>query len=255
MPGKFIEATPAIIQNLYRGYSLTRCAALARVDPRTLRINLRKGQSATDGPLRELYLAELATRDRRSWGRLSGPGRPFPSPSARTLAERAKEAEEWREFSLPRLADDRQVRKLVLAMMNPDDDLWHYGMYDDCDGPVADLSQLLRYRSPNEFHRERGRPGKLTFKRIDHIAFAIRFGSSLAAAAIGVGLHPRTLLKYLRCGRAESEGPGAMLVRRVADARRQRVRPKELERIEGAATIEGGRPQPYHGLTLPLLQL
>ncbi len=51
-----------------------------------------------------------------------------------------------------------------------------------------ELSQLLCYTTPGEFKQERGRPSKLTFKRIGDIAIAIRYASSLAAAE--VGLHP-----------------------------------------------------------------
>ena len=247
---KFQEAIPSMIKNLHRGYTLTRVAAEADFDPRILRINLRKGQKATQGPLRELYLAEIATRDRRPWGQSSGPGKAFPRPSARTLAERA----EWEEMMGPSLFDGRSSRRLsrMMADLGEERDFLSMG-YRVVEISDNELSQLFCYSTPGEFRRERGRPSKLTFKRIEDIAIAVRYGSSLAAAAVGVGLYPRTLLKYLSYGKTDPGGLCTLLADRVAEARKQRIRPPELATIESAVTVEDDRLEPCRSLTLPEL--
>jgi hypothetical protein len=247
---KFQEAIPSMIKNLHRGYTLTRVATEASVNPRILRINLRKGQKATQGPLRELYLAEIATRDRRPWGQTSGPGKAFPRPSARTLAQRA----EWEEVMGPSLLDDPVIRRLVRRLAGPTEErAFFLTGYDSGELSADELSQLLSYSAPDELRRERGRPSKLTFKRIEDIAIAVRYGSSLAGAAVGVGLYPRTLLKYLTYGKTDPKGLCTLLADRVAEARKQRIRPPELATIESAVTVEDDRVQPYRSLTLPEL--
>ncbi len=104
--GNVLEALSGLIADFKRGYiSQAKIANKNGIDRRTLRSALRKGEKLGSGPLYELHLAELSSRDRRPWGCRSGAGRPFPKPSARTLAERA--AERWWDLEPPfRTSDD-----------------------------------------------------------------------------------------------------------------------------------------------------
>jgi len=61
-----VKAIPNMILAFHHGVrSISSIASKAGMSPRTLRAALRKAEKTTDGPLRDLYLAELGSRDKR----------------------------------------------------------------------------------------------------------------------------------------------------------------------------------------------
>ena len=240
---------------------------------RTLRTAFRKGEKATSGPLRDLYLAELASRPKRPWGCNSGSSKPFPKPSARTLAERAAEARK-------RASEDRMWAELCAP---PSDVMKENIDSDEDDSDTSSPSTAASRRTWNKepdsadllgFHEEyeararnnakenqtdeapskspqnpdtpppikrgRGRPRTLTPQLIESIAITIRYGSSRADTAAGLGLHPRTLPKWLARGKSAPAGLYAELYQRVGEARRRRSQPSPLVEVIHSTEATGG---------------
>src|SRR5579872_3208744 len=90
--GSLVDALPQVIHELHRGVlPLGKIAKMVGVDSRTLRSALRKGELETSGRWHELHLAELSSRDKRPWGRLTGPGKPLPRPRWQAAQARRRE--------------------------------------------------------------------------------------------------------------------------------------------------------------------
>jgi hypothetical protein len=264
--GNLLAAIPEMIADFERGFlSQSKIAFNAGIERRTLRTALRKGEKAASGPLRDLHLAELASRAKRPWGCISGPGKSFPKPSARTRAERAGEARMWAElremFSAtkgnPNAAEDETdaspaPNRTLSRTWDPERDLADLLCSDQKYEPNAPTSKSEEHddEAASEEHRSaeaqppvkrgRGRPRNLNLQLIESIATTIRYGSSRADTAAGLGLHPRTLPKWLARGKRESEGVYAELYHRVTEARRRRSRPSRLIEVIHSTKAAGG---------------
>jgi hypothetical protein len=276
--GNLLNAIPEMIGDFQKGYLSQSIIALkAGIDVRTLRTALRKGEKATAGPLRDLYLAELASRPKRPWGCNSGSGKPFPKPSARTLAERAAEAKMWAELWAPR--SDASSENIVSDEDDTDtssisgdtskrswdmerdlaDLLGFHEEYEararnnpkenQTDEPVSKSPKNLDTQPP--IKRGRGRPRGLTPQLIESISITIRYGSSRADTAVGLGLHPRTLPKWLARGKSETAGLYSELYQLVGEARRRRCQPSPLVEVIHSTEAAGRESL---DLTLPTIE-
>jgi len=96
--------------------------------------------------------------------------------------------------------------------------------------------------------RKRGKAPGLTPRIIEQVVFAIRHGASISQAAVAEGVHRRTILKWLRRGQREADGPFAELSRQVMLARRERVVPPPIDKIIGV--FKDGHQQPKSLLSL-----
>jgi hypothetical protein len=234
-----------VMRELKRGvFSLSRIAKLAGVSERTLRTALRNGERNASPQLRELYWAEVASRTRRPWGCRAGAGKPFPKPSARTVAERRAEAKMWAElwgdadFNALRGGASKETRnwerEFADLLRSPTENGPTPTVQTSQEKRESDAAPKSQEKVAVQHAAKRGRPRILTPSLIEGIAVSIRYGSSRADTARGFGLNPRTLPKWLARGKREPDTMYGTFCRTILEARRHRGKPAPLIAITAA---------------------
>jgi len=173
---------------------------------------------------------------------VSGRGKSFLPPSARTLAERVEEGDFDRLFAASECPGTRnRASRSTDAEPSTGGDLADSVDQDEShDAAIASGSENRNGEAdeapPNPPHpvtqrgtdRKRGRPSSLTPRIIDDIALAMRYGGSISQATSAAGVHRRTVFKWLKLGKPKADGPYAELLRRVTKVRSQRSQPSPL---------------------------
>jgi len=268
--GNLLVAIPQMIRKFERGwFSQSRIAKRAGIDPRTLRGALRQGEQAESGLLRDLHLAELASRGKRPWGCRAGPGKPFPKQSAPSSGRRGGRWAELWDMPTPQGDEDpgsapwaARAHATQPAALREQDfaDL----LKPDAKRSKQDNSNLNNLAAQAVNHaadkpsglfpskRTRGRARIVSPAMVEGIAIAIQYGSSRRDIAAGYGLHPRTIAKWLARGKREPESVYGAFYRRVLEARRVRSKPGRLVTIQHAC--KAAVQKKYPELTLSELE-